>query len=118
MSPFCLASDSMIRNQRGALRGLRMSSTHIGFEMAGSSGAEVPDEVERPDSVDGAKEVEIDLDDEPRPFLDFLNAWRKKVATGELPRTPGLSRRIELKLLNHLTSQLDHELISHNVMVT
>ena len=30
---------------------------------------------------------------------------------------PGLSRHIELELLDLLTSQLDHKLISHNVMV-
>jgi len=30
---------------------------------------------------------------------------------------PGLSRHVELKLLDLLTSQLDHELISHNVTV-
>ena len=31
---------------------------------------------------------------------------------------PGLSRRIELGLLDFLTSQLDRKLISHNVMVS
>jgi len=30
---------------------------------------------------------------------------------------PGLSRRVELKLLDLLISQLDRELISHNVVV-
>jgi len=30
---------------------------------------------------------------------------------------PGFSRHIELELLDFLTSQLDRELISHNVMV-
>ena len=35
---------------------------------------------------------------------------------GELPGTPELFRLIELKLLDLLTSQLDCELISHNMM--
>ena len=33
----------------------------------------------------GEKEVKIDLNDEPRSLLDSLNAWREKVAEGELP---------------------------------
>jgi len=31
---------------------------------------------------------------------------------------PGLPRRVELVVLGFLTFQLDHELISHNVMVS
>ena len=41
----------------------------------------------------------------------------KKVAASSFRVIPGLSRHIELELLNLLTSQLDLELISHNVMV-
>jgi len=36
---------------------------------------------------------------------------------GELPGIPELSRPIELKLLNFLTSQLDRELVSHNMIM-
>ena len=34
---------------------------------------------------------------------------------GELPGIPGLSRPVELKLLNLITSQLDRELVSKNM---
>ena len=44
--PFCLASDSVIRDQKGALWGLRMFPAHIGFNGIGSSGVELPEEVE------------------------------------------------------------------------
>ena len=37
--------------------------------------------------------------------------------TWELLGIPGLSRPIELELLNFLTSQLDRELIAHNMIV-
>ena len=60
--------------------------------------------------------VEIDLDDEPGSLLDFLNAWWK-VAASSFWVIPGLSRHVELKLLDLLTSQLYRELISHNVRV-
>jgi len=62
-----------------------------------------------PESGDG---VEINLDDEPRSLLDFLNAWRKKVTTSSFRVIPELSRHIELQLLDLLTSSLDRELIS------
>jgi len=55
--------------------------------------------------------VEIDLDDKPGSLLDPMNAWREKVVMGELSGIPGLSRPVELKILNLLTSQLDFELI-------
>ena len=61
--------------------------------------------------------MEVDLDDEPGSLLDFVNAWRKKVATSSFRVIPGLSYHIELELLDLLISQLDHELISHNVTV-
>ena len=61
--------------------------------------------------------MENDLDDEPKSLLDYLNAWREKVIMGELPRIPGLSRSVELKLLDFLTSQLDRELIAHNTIL-
>ena len=46
-----------------------------------------------------------------------MNAWREKVVMGSFRGIPGLSRRVELKLLDLLISQLDRELISHNVVV-
>ena len=61
--------------------------------------------------------MEIDLDDEPRSLLDFLNAWRKKATASSFRVILGLSHHIEFELLDLLTSQLDRELISHNVMV-
>ena len=61
--------------------------------------------------------MEVDLDDAPGSLLDFLNAWREKVAVGKFLGIPGLSRPVELKLLDLLTSKLDHELISHNMTV-
>ena len=63
------------------------------------------------------EEVKLDLDDEPELLLDSLNAWREKVVIGELPEILRLSRHVELKLLYLLTSQLDRELVSHNVTV-
>jgi len=50
-------------------------------------------------------------------LLDFLNAWRKKVVPSSFRVILGLSRSIELELLDLLTSQLDRELISHDMMV-
>ena len=61
--------------------------------------------------------MEIDLDDEPGLLLDFLNAWRKKVVASSFRVIPGLSRHIEIELLDLLTSQLDRELISYNMTV-
>ena len=55
--------------------------------------------------------MEIDLNDKPGSLLDPMNAWREKVAMGELSRVPGLSRPVELKILNLLTSRMDFELI-------
>ena len=62
-------------------------------------------------------EVEMVLNDESGSLLDTLNSWREKVAMEELPRIPGLSCPVELKLLDFLTSQLDRELIFHNTIV-
>ena len=59
----------------------------------------------------------MDLDDELRSLLDFLNARRRKVALSSPRAILGLSRHIELELLDLFTSQLDRELIFHNVMV-
>ena len=50
----------------------------------------------------GDKEVQKDSDDEPGSLLDSFNAWRKRVAVGELPGILGLSRPVELKLLDFL----------------
>ena len=43
-------------------------------------------------------------DDEPEPLLDFLNAWWRKVTSSSSRAIHGLSRRIELELLDLLTS--------------
>ena len=58
--------------------------------------------------------MEIDLDDESGSLLDFLNAWRK-VTMSSFWVIPRLSRHVEVELLDLLTSQLDCDLISHNV---
>ena len=68
------------------------------------------------DAEGGDEGVEVDLDDEPGLLLDFLNTWRK-VITSSFWLISGLSHHIEIKLFDLLTSQLHHELISHNVMV-
>ena len=79
-----------------------MSPTSIGFDDA--SGEEPPEEVKSSGPVVGDEEVKIDLDNEAESLLDSLNAWREKVAVGELPGILGLSSPIELKLLDLLTS--------------
>jgi len=94
-----------------------MSPAHISFDEAGALGEKLPEEVKGFRLVGEDKEVEIDLDDEPEPLLNFLNAWREKVAMRELSGIPMLSYPVELKLLDLLTSQLDSELISHNMTV-
>ena len=94
-----------------------MSSALIGLNEVGFSGEEPPEEVKGSGPGGGDKEVKIDLNDEPGSLLDSLNAWREKVVVGELSGNPGLSRSVELKLLDLLTSQLDLELISHNMTV-
>ena len=76
-----------------------MSSACIGFDGAGSSGVELPEEVEDSDPVRGDEEVKIYLDKEPGSFLDFLNAWREKIAAGVFRGIFGLSLHVELKLL-------------------
>ena len=48
--------------------------------------------------------LKIDQDDEPRSLLDSLNTWWENVTVGELPESPGLSRPVELKLLDLLVS--------------
>ena len=48
----------------------------------------------------------------------FLNAKWRRVVKNLHRSLSGLSRRIELGLLDFLTFQLDRELISHNVMVS
>ena len=61
-----------------------MSPTHIGFDVVGSSGAELPEKVKGSDPI-GDKEMKIYLDDEPRSLLNSLNAWQEKVVVEELP---------------------------------
>ena len=47
VGPFYLASDSVISDQRGGPWRLRMSPVHVGFDRAGTSGEEPPEEVKR-----------------------------------------------------------------------
>ena len=61
--------------------------------------------------------MQIELDDELGSLLDSLNALAGESSRGELPGFHGLSRPIELKLLDLLTSQLDRELISYNMVM-
>ena len=96
---------------------LGTSPTLLGFDEARASGEEQPEEIKGSGPQRREVEVEIDLDDEPRSVLDSLNVWREKVIVGELPRIPGLSRPVELELLDLLTSQLDRELIAYNTIV-
>ena len=105
----------MIRGR--TFRGWAISLARIGFDKVGTSGEEPLEEVKGSGLWGRDKEVEIDLHNEPESLLDSLNAWREKVVVWELPGIPGLSRFVEFKLLNLLTSQLDHELISHNMTV-
>ena len=94
-----------------------MSLAFIGFDRVGASGEEPPEEVKDSGPVGGDKEVEIDLDDEPKSLLDSLNAWQENVVVRKLPRIPGHCRLVELKLLDLLTFQLDRELVFHNMTV-
>ena len=48
--------------------------------------------------------VGIDLDDEPESLLDSLNVWRENVVSGSFRGILRLSRHVELKLSDHLTS--------------
>ena len=89
-----------------------MSPARIGFDEVGASGEESPKEVKGSGPLGRDKEVKIDLDDDFGSLLDFLNAWREKSYRGDLPGILGLSRCVELKLLDFLTSQLDREFIS------
>ena len=99
-----------------------MSHVRLDSDRAGPSGVRFLDEAgvkpEGSDCEDGDERVEIDLDDEPRSLLDFLNVRRKKVAKSLYRTLLRLPRRIELKLHNFLPFQLDRELISHNVIVS
>jgi len=61
-----------------------MSPARIGFDKVGSSEEKPPEEIKGSGLVGGDKELEIDLDGEPRSLLDSLNAWQEKVVVGEL----------------------------------
>ena len=47
---------------------------YIGFDRAGASGQEPPEEVKGSGPIGGYEKVKIDLDDEPGSLLDSLNA--------------------------------------------
>ena len=94
-----------------------MFPTRIGFDGAGASGEELPEEVKGSGPVGGGEEVEINMDDEHGSLLDSLNVWREKVVVGEFPGIPRLSCLIELKMLDLLTFELDRGLVSHNMIV-
>jgi len=49
--------------------------------------------------------MELDLDDEPKALLDFLNARQRRVAKSLFRTLPGLPHRIELSMLDFLTLQ-------------
>ena len=72
---------------------LGISPTRIGFNGVGALGKE---ELKGSGPGGGDKEVKNDLDDEFRSLLESLNAWREKVAVGELPGIPGLFCSVEL----------------------
>ena len=55
--------------------------------------------------------MELDLDDEPKALLDFLNARQRRVAKSLFRMLIGLLRRLELAVLDFLTFQLHCELI-------
>ena len=98
-----------------------MFHARLGFAGAGPSGVESFEgpglRLEGSNPEDGDEEAELDHDDEPGVLLVFLNAKRRRV-TKSLYRTLPDFPIIELRLLYFLTSQLDHELISHNVTVS
>ena len=108
-----LADPSHLASSVGHLRSL----TYMSSDGAASSGVKFSEEAEgsAPEGRDAW--VEIDLDDEPGSLLDFLNVWREKVAAGLFRGILGLSRPVEVKLLDLLVSQLDREFVSHNMMV-
>ena len=85
----------------------------LNFIGAGPSGVKFFEEAEGSDPAGSDNRVEVDLDDEPGSLLDFL----RKVASSSFWAIHGLSRSIEPELLDFFTSQLDRELISHNLMV-
>ena len=66
------------------------------------------------DPEDGDEGVKLDLDDESGAFLNA----KRKVTKSLYQTLPGLPRRIKPRMFDFLTSQLDRELISHNVMVS
>ena len=107
----------MVGGQRESFQRLGTFPTCIGLEEVCASGEKLPEEIRG--SAPGKREAEvgIDLDDKPGSLLDSLNSWREKVAIGDFLGIPGLSRPVELKLLDFLTSPLDHELISHNMIM-
>ena len=93
-----------------------MSPACMNSNEAGSSEVKLSREDEGFDPEGENARVEIDMDNEPKSLLDSLNTWWEIVAD-PFKGIPGLFRHVELKLLDLLTSQLDHELISHNVTV-
>ena len=58
-----------------------MLLTCINSDGAGSFRVRLSEEAEGFDPDGGDKGVEVDLDDEHGSLLDFLNAWRKVVAS-------------------------------------
>jgi len=94
----------MVSDQRESFQRLGTSPACIGLEEVCALGEKLPEEIRGSGPGKREAEVGIDLDDKPGSLLDSLNAWREKVAIGDLPGIPGLSRPVELKLLDFLTS--------------
>ena len=88
-------------------RELQVRYIYSGSTGAGLSGAMCLEEPgmrpEGCDPEDGDEVMELDLNDEPRVLLDFLNARRRKVAKSLFWTPLGLPRRIELVVLDFLT---------------
>ena len=107
---------------RGVLWEPQVSRARLGSDGAGLSGLRFLNgagaKTEGSDPEDGDEGVEIDLDDEPRLLLDFLNARQRRDAKSLYQMLPGLTRRIKLWLLDFLTFLLDRELISYNMRVS
>ena len=66
----------------------------------GCSELKLSEEAADSDPEAGDEGMNIHLDDEPVSLLDFLSAWCKKVVASSFRVILGLSRHIELELLD------------------
>ena len=107
MDPSGLASDlavyvGLVGQVQGVLREPWVSLAHLNSDGAGPSVLKFTEEAKDSDPEGSDDEVEVNLDDEPRSLLDFLNTYRRKVASSLSWVIPGLSCHIELELLDLL----------------